>query len=374
MLIYTQAISSLRTPGIVAILILSGCAARHTASQTWRLTNSILIPPEVAGPEVARRTFTVAVEAGGGTCPPVLRVHGKHLQITVSREMLLRKPNGWLAAWSEQMEASKCIAQGEGPKLAEAVAGSLPLDPDLVFKLLYATDRQSGQVDLGPGIRLQVVSPIMEDGKNFSPPVPVQVSGSGNTLNLALAVPAMLGYETALYDILPAQGRPGFMIVPLGAERHIGGSTNHVSQPATNYFQFSPQTAWYRLYYKAGETDFTALIVGARSRAELSASITSCEGQPAGMCVQIPRHVAVNPMITVNVNGSEVQLNWGSTLGGAIRAAGERQPNLVLPRLSLSKPHTGRLVAVDFDRSDPKVLDLVMTGGESISWTGSAAQ
>jgi hypothetical protein len=366
----------LRKAPTAAALVLTGCvmlcsvncAVRHPASQDWRFTSNLLVPPGVAGPEVAQRTFVTDVDAGPGTCPREIRVRGKHVQVTVSRQMLLRQPAGWLTGWTEELEARNCIALGEGAKLADRIAGSLPLDPDTVFKVLYATDRQSGQVDIGPETILQVVSPVMEDGKDFELSVPAQATGTGNTLSLTLTAPGMLGYETAEYCVRPRPGRPGFTIVPRTAERHINGKTERVPQPATNYFQFAPDAAFFRLYYKAGQTDFTAIVVGARARAGFSPGVASCADLPPGMCVAIPKQVAVNPLIGVHVNGTDIPVNWGSTVGTAIRASGERQPESVLPRLSLSKPHAGRLAPVNFDRSARAVLDLVLTGGESISW------
>jgi pimeloyl-ACP methyl ester carboxylesterase len=360
----------MRAMVISATLLLSGCAA----PPAWRLTNKVLVPPGIAGPGVAQRTFTADIEAGGGTCPPEIRVRGRRVQVTVSRDTLLKQPAGWLTAWTEELEASKCISPREGPKLAGLIAGSLPLDPNAAFKLLNAGDRLAG-ADLGPGIRLQVVSPILVDGKSFEPPVPVEEpTGTGKTLNLTFKVPNLLGVETDLYGVRQRAGRPGFVIVPLGADRKIDGKTEHVSQPATNYFQFSENAAFYRLFFKAGQSEFTALVVAGRTRAELEAAVlnpalASCMDLPPGMCVTLPKHVAVNSMIAVTVNGKEALVNWGSTVDAAIRASGERQPGSVLPRLSLSRPHDGKLVAVDFDRSDPAILGLVLAGGENISWT-----
>jgi hypothetical protein len=290
------------------------------------------------------------------------------MRIAVSRESLLQRPAGWLTSWPEDLEKQGCIARGEGTRLADAVAGSLPLDPNALFRLLYATDRQSGQVDLAPGTRLQVVSPIMAEGKSFTPPVPVETTGAGNTLVVTLSVPDMLGYETALFEIRADKGRPGFSIVPLSAERHTNGETERAAQPAVNYFRFSEDAAFYRLFYKAGQTDFTALVAAAGTRGGLPASLLSCDELPAGMCVAIPKHAAVNPLIEITVNGSKAAVNWGATVGTAIRSAGERQPDSVLPHLSLSKLHNGTLATVNFDRSSHAVLDLVLTGGESISW------
>ena len=200
----------MRITAIFAILTLSGCVAHKPALQTWRLTNTVLIPPGIAGPEVAKRTFSTDVEWGGGPCPPPVRVRGKRVQLTVSRETLLKQPDGWLASWSEELEAQRCIAPGESEKLADRITESLPLDPN---QSVPATVRNRPpirlQVDLGPRTRLQVVSPIMAGGAEFELP-PAQTTGDGNTLTLTLQAPAnMLGYETALYEIQRRSGGVG---------------------------------------------------------------------------------------------------------------------------------------------------------------------
>jgi len=366
----------MRKAAIFAIVFLSGCAVRQPAPQTWRLTPHALIPPGVAGPEVAQRTFTADVEWGGGPCPAPVRKRGQRLQITVSREFLIQQPDGWLTSWTEDLEAQRCVVPGSGAKLAARIAGSLPLDPDQIFRLLYASDRQSGNVDLDANTRLQVVSPIMAEGTSFGEPSvnrSAETTGQGNTLTLTLRAPdGMLGYETALYEVRRRSGQPGFTIVPLMAERHVtsetNGQTERVPQPANNFFKFSGEASFFRLFYKAGQTDFTALVAGARTRAELGKTLASCEGLPAGMCIAIPRSVALNAMVAITVNGSQALVNWGSNVAGAIRAAGERQPDAILARLSVFKVYDSRPVAVDFDRSSRAILDLVLTGGESISW------
>jgi len=188
----------MRKAAIFAIVFLSGCAVRQPAPQTWRLTPHALIPPGVAGPEVAQRTFTADVEWGGGPCPAPVRKRGQRLQITVSREFLIQQPDGWLTSWTEDLEAQRCVVPGSGAKLAARIAGSLPLDPDQIFRLLYASDRQSGNVDLDANTRLQVVSPIMAEGTSFGEPSvnrSAETTGQGNTLTLTLRAPdGMLGY------------------------------------------------------------------------------------------------------------------------------------------------------------------------------------
>jgi hypothetical protein len=86
------------------------------------------------------------------------------------------------------------------------------------------------------------------------------------------------------------------------------------------------------------------------------------------MCVAIPKRVAINPMVFVTVNGAEMLFSWGTTVGGAIRAAGKVEPVAVLPQLLVFKPYRDRMTAVDFDKTDAAILKLILMGGEAISW------
>jgi hypothetical protein len=369
----------LRIYFIFAVLFCAGCAIRQPVSTNWRLTKQgtgdVLIPPGVSSPDLATRTFAVDRAPGHGACPPAIRVKGKRVLVTVTRDMLLAKPKGWLTSWTAGIESQGCIAPGEGSALAVRIAEAFPLDPALAFRLLHANDRESGQVDIAPPVRLQVVSPIFRDGVESDAPI-FDTSGDGATLNVTLkSSDNLIGYETAWYAAQPGTDGTGFIIAPLSAERHLKDATEHSAQPATNYLQFPPDAAFYRLFYKSGQTDFTALVVAAPTRAELdrrigilSGSGASCGQLQGEMCVAIPRRVAINPMIPVTVNGAELMVAWGASLAEAIRNAGERQPEAVLPKLAISRLYNGRPAPVDFDRSSPSVLRLILTGGEVISW------
>ena len=71
----------------------------------------------------------------------------------------------------------------------------------------------------------------------------------------------------------------------------------------------------------------------------------------------------------VSVNGAEVRLPVGAHIRQAVQAGGG-PPNVqeVRAQLTVSKPYAGKLVPVEFDRTRNDVFDLVLLGGESISW------
>jgi len=369
----------LRIRFIFAVLLCTGCAVHQPVTTNWRLTKQgtgdVLIPPGVSKPDLARRTFGVDLAAGHGPCPPAIRVKGKRVFVTVTRDMLLQQSQGWLTTWAAGIESQGCIAPGEGSTLAARVAESLPLDPALAFHLLYPNDRQNGQVDIAPPVRLQIVSPILRD--DAAPDASIlDTSGNGNILTITLkSSDNLIGYETAWYAARARTGGAGFTIARLYAERHLKDTTERREQPATNYLQFPADAAFYRLFYKSGQTDFTALVVAAPTRAELDrrtaildTASASCDKLNGNLCVAIPRRVAINPMVPVTVNGVEVMVAWGANIAEAIRNSGERQPEAVLPTLTISRLYDGHPTPVDFDHSSPSILRLNLTGGEIISW------
>lgn len=358
---------------IITALICSGCAIHRPISQHWRFvkTNAsqVLIPPGVASPDIARRTFTADVAPGQGSCPQTVHVKGKHVLVTIDRDTLTSAPAGWLAAWAAGVESQGCIAPGEAPKLAAGIAESFPIDPDAAFRVLYPNE-------IVPPVRLQVVSPILREGAPPDAPI-IETSGNGNSLTLTLkSSDNLMGYETALYAVQPKTTGAGYQIAPLYAERHTQQATERVSLPATNYFHFPPGAAFYRLFIKSNQTDFTAFIVAASTRAELErltgildAGTASCEKLDAGSCVAIPRRAALNAVVPVSVNGAEVWVRWGANLAEAIRNSGERQPEAIVPKLEVSRLFNGRPTPIDFDTSSPAILRLTLTGGEIIRWT-----
>ncbi len=357
-----------------------GCSIHKTS--TYRLipaaVNPVLIPPGVAKPDVAQRTFNANVAAGHGQCPstrgPIaIQTSGRQIRVTVTRELLLQQPIGWLNEWTADLESQGCIAPGTGPKLAEQIAESLPLDIDQAFHLLH-----SNQIDITAQMRIQVVSPIVREGVAPNSPVvdSAETSGRGNSITVNIKSSAnLLGYETASYAVQTKTGGIGLSIVPLYADRHIGDETERRPEPVTNYFQFPSDAAFYRVFYEAQQTEYAAIIIAARTRAELErrtkmlgTGTASCDKLNNELCIAVPKQVAINGLVPVTVNGSQTFVTWGTNIGGAIRAAGGQQANLVLPKLAVYKLYNGKPVGVEFDHASPGIFNLIVSGGEVISW------
>ncbi len=364
---------------VVLILVCGACAARRPASYRLvvRDTGAVLIPPGVATPHVTKRTFTFRVAAQRVPCASVtgvidVREHKKGIVVTVTRDAVAKQPAGWLSAWTAELETQGCLAPGDGMKLAERVAELLPLELNAAFRLLHGSE-----IDIGPQTRLEVVSPVLREG---TPPgaaalEPVEKTGDGHALTVTVRASAnLIGFETAWYGIRPHANHAGFSIVPLRTERNIQGKIEPLPGPATNAFAFPADAAFYRLFYKAGPTEFTALAVAARTQAELEkrtkileAGTASCKKLHDDLCIAIPKGVGVNAYVAVSVNGNEVVVPWPATVRSAIQKDGE-DVREVVPRLVVRKDYGGRLVPVEFDRSRPAILGMILTGGESIAW------
>lgn len=358
----------MRTWLIAISLLAAGCAAHKPVSVNWRFvtqdTKATLIPPGVTG---AERNLRTDVAAGTGPCPSGIRIHKKHVLAEVNQGTLDGKPDGWLTTWASDAEAQECIAPGEAPKLALRVAEAIPLDPQKAFHVLYPDD-------LVPPVRLQVVSPVLRDE---SKPVlnREETTGDGNRLTITARADNLIGYETALYEVRPKATGAGYTIQPLYADRRVDSATERHSLPGKNYFQFPADAAYFRLFVKSGQTDYTALAIAAGTRTELArmafsldAGTTSCEALGPKSCVAIPRQVALNAVVPVTVNGAELLVRWGADVAEAMRNAGERTPNEALANLTISRLYAGRATTVEFDRTNPAILRLPLSGGEVISW------
>ena len=369
---------------LLAVMLMAagtaGCV--HRVATSWRLANNVLVPPGVSRPTVTKQT--VKAEPGApAACPPGVRARRKQILVKVTRDRLSKQQPGWLTGWAENLEAQGCIAPGEAVPLAERIAQSLPLEMNAPFHLLYPDDKETGIVEIGPHVRLQVNSPIMVQGAAPDAPIiessTATVSGDtvkGISVDIQTRFTAnLVGYETAWYSAQSKSHSPGVSIAPVSTERHINGETERVPLPIHDYFQALSSSSFYGLFYKGGETAFTALIVGAATRADLDrrmnqlgTGIASCETLNNEICAAVPKRVAINPMVLVTVNGTEMPLPWGATLGAAIGAGGGRQPRTLLPQLSVFKPYAGRMAPVEFDPADPAILNMILMGGETISW------
>ena len=204
----------------------------------------------------------------------------------------------------------------------------------------------------------------------------LKITGEGYHIDVdASLASGVIGFETAWYGIERNRGRIGCHFVPLSADRNIQGAVEHMPGPATDYFQFPPQAAFFRLLYKSEDNDVIAFVIAGSTREDMDRRTKAVGNDPAecekisGMCLMLPRRVGVNPFLAVSVNGRDVNVPLpGARVVNAIQAASVKDFDTVLPQLRVTKLFHGKPAPVEFDPKSPDILNLQLTGGEQISW------
>ncbi len=376
----------LRPAALAALIaVASGCAHKPalTSYRLLRLDQQrILVPPGVAAPQPNRNEFAFVANIAPrtGACPEQseairLQPGATQIRAIVNRDLLTRQRQpGWLEDWAIRLESLDCVAPGDGERLARLVVESVPLDPEASYRLLHKPF-VSGYVELGPEHQLEVRSPILSDDTTAAAaPEIVNVIAAGSAISVDIKMPGLIGYEIAWYAIRRNSVGLGCHFEPMSARRNIQGAVEVASSAANDYFQFPPQAAYFRLFYKTDENGVTAMVVSGATKEELERrtqavgrDVALCRRQ-SGMCVALPRQVGVNPFIRVKVNGADGSAPMGATVSSAIRAAGVSDPPTVLPQLKVARLFGGKPTPVEFDPNSTEILALQLFGGEEIDW------
>ena len=214
----------------------------------------------------------------------------------------------------------RLFAPGQARALAVHIVESIALPSGADLRLLRV-DGSPDYVEIGAGNGLQVVSPILRPGA--SPRGAryeigkVSASPGGLVVDLASSPPDLIGFETAWYDLRSKTGGDGFTIVSSLTTATLNGVVENRGSPAKNYFQFAPEMGYFRLFYKADQTE---ILVAARTRATLPAGTEICDRPvPGGPSAWRSQGRAVNAYLMVNVNGSNVAVGIGSNLRSLLR-------------------------------------------------------
>ena len=123
----------------------------------------------------------------------------------------------------------------------------------------------------------------------------VQTPGADRSLTATVRSSGnLLGYEIATYAVEARPDANGISIFPLNADWHVGDAVERHTEPATNYFLFSEDVAFYRVF-ETQQTEYTALVIAAGTGAELErrtqvleAGAASCEKLNNETCIASP--------------------------------------------------------------------------------------
>ncbi|HVX65214.1 MAG TPA: hypothetical protein VHA11_01355 [Bryobacteraceae bacterium] len=175
--------------------------------------------------------------------------------------------------------------------------GAADLSRDLTASPAVRDD-VSGSIDLRPGWRLRVVTPLLKSGGYALRSLPA--AASGNTVTLA-AGGEFQGYETAYYAIAP-HPKGGVRIALASVEVTRDGASAPQGAPALPLFQLPQGARFVRLVFltRVSPADHDMAVVGAASTAELDRFAAEVQANPracgaAGRhyCAWIPSGIAV---------------------------------------------------------------------------------
>jgi hypothetical protein len=347
---------------IIAILFCLLAACRHPAYTLARQGRSQILTPPPSKPEIknarqhpAQKTGcdieseTFSLEWRGNTArltvkpeayyaPPVEPVPQPSAGGITIRETGPRIYSDSLAQLENFRQAvaaredAGCLRDNEGARLWQAITEAFPFPPQIAAYLRFGAYTQTGSIDLIPGFVLRLVSP------NGSEPdvsfyavsaVPgedrVRISGTGKSL----AIPGTPGYYRYLYWT--------------GASAHnfrttiLGAPDRKTLRDATGQFLADPDSYC----------------------AKPSTSV---------FCQSIAANVGMNVGFHVRVNGAEVFVRVGGTVGEALGESqnGLRAAGRTLPQVqSVRRIFHGKPIPIKFEGNE--VLSLVLMPGDEVA-------
>jgi hypothetical protein len=155
-------------------------------------------------------------------------------------------------------------------------------------------------LDLEPGWRLRVITPLLRSGGYLPKTVPEQTAG--NTVTFS-AGNDFLGYETDYYAVTKRK-RAGVRITLSSAETTKDGTTTQQEEPVAHLFQLPHNARYVRLLYlqRMSEADHNMAVLASNRTSSLQTLTEQVETNPStcisndsNFCSWIPVGIAVRP-------------------------------------------------------------------------------
>ncbi len=158
-----------------------------------------------------------------------------------------------------------------------------------------------GYIDLEPGWRVRVVTPVLSSGKFTMQPQ--QFHAEGKTVALQTGSDFQ-GYETDYYTVSTEDGN-GIAVRFGSADFTSNGKRVKRSRPLVPLFDLPEDVRYVRLLFltRVSQTEHDQAIVGSSSLADLDVlrrrvednPSENCKPQPEGICSWVPAGIAVQP-------------------------------------------------------------------------------
>jgi hypothetical protein len=267
------------------------------------------------------------------------------------------------------LEEKHCFASvDEYLFVKERIAASVsaPATDTLFYRYGYGP---GGYVDLGPGMQLQIERDFFGPHTTDEPTL---TNYRGTTITY---------YEVS--GSIESGTRLGF----LRTEKRSVGSTapDVVAADVTLATDFASAPRL-RLFLEdlvvAGDAKSPAILIGARTTQELNDATQAIASDPGISCKGLQRLqvtcalfdgiVTVSPMLQVAVNGSLTYVPIGSRLWFVLPPMTDQQPALIRT-IRVKRSFNSKPVDVHFAHDTEDLSQLLLFGGDKISWSKSAA-
>ncbi len=210
---------------------------------------------------------------------------------------------------------------------------------------IYGPYDRDAQVDLLPGMRVKVVAPILPDGLPAS--TDATIPDAPGTI---LVRSNISGHETSYFAVSPWRFESGEVVA--------GGERRPLTMPEASRIEVPVQLPRVRLLFqrRVSRDDRPIALLAA-------ASIEDLDREGARTPITVGKGVAVSPEIPIVVNGARVWVALGSRVGSVARGGG------LIEKLALRRMYRGKPVAVRFDRRSRRVLEMLLNGGDELTWS-----
>jgi len=180
----------------------------------------------------------------------------------------------------------------------------------------YGLSRDHSYIDIEPGWRLRVVTPLLKSGGYR-----VQTATESRTSGLNVELRAdsdFLGYELAYYAFEP-KGR----IRLTSVEARLNGNVEPRTQPTAKLFDWPKDARFLRLVFltRASTADHDMAVLTARRFEDLDSWTAKLQAEPTTACKSTPYCSWIPGGIAVTAERRDPQSNNWLPAGGAGRAA-----------------------------------------------------
>lgn len=221
---------------------------------------------------------------------------------------------------------------------------------------------QTGYVDLEPGLRLRVTTPVVPQGETLQ-----SEAATGNVATGLTVRSNAMGWETAFYDVKGQGAGSAVELSFFSGEQVIDGERAELSSANRSKLDVPAAPSHLRLYFlsrqSADDRDITLLA----SRGPIGGDeiVEQC-GNEGVACLEALPGRSISPYVLVRFNGKAVAAPLGARLAEVLRTEGITEPDGALARLHLRRQWRGGSRDVAFAAGDKAILSLPLNAGDEI--------